>query len=379
MKKVLFIGNGNLGWKTMGQALEQSSASSKLFIPVHRKLSDSFLGKVPRNYRFSKLFRRFDIKFRLQKFVSRTTLLTEDYDHVHCFGHLVANSEFFEKNSISYSVTCDGTWFQNEVELHKPEKKFEIARCERRKQAELAILHNAEFVICTSNWARDSVIDDIGVDPEKVFVNPVPIISDPIVQQKDSASWITFIGNNFYRKGGDILIDAFESKDFGAAELHLVSSDNKPKYIDRVDGAFWHGQVSNEHLRSEILPNTRVLVLPSRLDQSPLVISEAAAAGVPSIVSDIAGLPELVIDGWNGFVIPIGDHLLLADKISQLLQDLDLAETMGENALKHYRENLCSEKSIESLFEKINNVLEQKGQIDIDLTSMASLENKVDV
>jgi glycosyltransferase involved in cell wall biosynthesis len=61
----------------------------------------------------------------------------------------------------------------------------------------------------------------------------------------------------------------------------------------------------------------------------PTVIAEAAAAGLPALVSNHSGLAEGVVDGQTGFVVPEGDSFTLAERISVLLGSADLRRTMG--------------------------------------------------
>ena len=79
-----------------------------------------------------------------------------------------------------------------------------------------------------------------------------------------------------------------------------------------------------------------VFVLPTREDIWGLVINEALAYGLPTITTDrcVAGL-ELIEDGINGYVVPVGDAKALAEKIRAVLAS-DLGE-MGAAALKKVR------------------------------------------
>ncbi|HEY0411707.1 MAG TPA: glycosyltransferase [Allosphingosinicella sp.] len=64
----------------------------------------------------------------------------------------------------------------------------------------------------------------------------------------------------------------------------------------------------------------------------PTVVIEAAASGLPAIVSDHSGLPEAVIEGETGFIVPEGDAAALALRIGQLLAAPDLRERMSAAA-----------------------------------------------
>ncbi|HEY6332579.1 MAG TPA: glycosyltransferase [Blastocatellia bacterium] len=76
-----------------------------------------------------------------------------------------------------------------------------------------------------------------------------------------------------------------------------------------------------------------VLVLPSKSETWGFVLNEAMEFGLPVIVSEAVGAgPDLVYDGQNGFVIPVGDHERLAEALISLGQDGNLRRQMGRNS-----------------------------------------------
>ena len=64
-----------------------------------------------------------------------------------------------------------------------------------------------------------------------------------------------------------------------------------------------------------------------------LVLLEALACGVPAIATDIGGIPEVIEDGVNGYLVPLGDVQLAANKAIALLKDEILQEIFRRNAL----------------------------------------------
>jgi colanic acid/amylovoran biosynthesis glycosyltransferase len=83
------------------------------------------------------------------------------------------------------------------------------------------------------------------------------------------------------------------------------------------------GNQSQRQVR-ELLRNADVFVMGSFAEGLPVVLMEAMAAGVPVVATRIAGIPELVDDGQNGFLVPPGDPALAAVAVRQLLQDPEL-------------------------------------------------------
>jgi len=82
----------------------------------------------------------------------------------------------------------------------------------------------------------------------------------------------------------------------------------------------------------EIFGMADVFLLPSQTESFGLAALEAGAAGVPVIASKVGGLPEVVLDGETGYLLPISDVDGMAQKALQLLSDTDLRKRMGDKA-----------------------------------------------
>jgi glycosyltransferase involved in cell wall biosynthesis len=71
------------------------------------------------------------------------------------------------------------------------------------------------------------------------------------------------------------------------------------------------------------------LVICSRIDNQPLVVMEAMARGIPTIATDVGGLPDLVEDGITGQLVPPGDSAALADTMEAFVRDVARASRLG--------------------------------------------------
>jgi len=80
---------------------------------------------------------------------------------------------------------------------------------------------------------------------------------------------------------------------------------------------------------AELLSQSRALVLPSFAEGLPVVLMEAMAAGLPVITTQIAGVPELVKDRENGWLVAAGDEDGLRGAIEALLAAPERAHEMG--------------------------------------------------
>jgi len=81
-----------------------------------------------------------------------------------------------------------------------------------------------------------------------------------------------------------------------------------------------------------------VVVLPSHYESFGMVALEAMACGTPVIASDVGGLSFLVQDGKTGFTVPDGDAGQLQARLSQLLADRSLRDSLGAAATAYARD-----------------------------------------
>lgn len=79
-----------------------------------------------------------------------------------------------------------------------------------------------------------------------------------------------------------------------------------------------------------LLAGIDVVVLPSRAEGAPRSLIEAAACGIPAVTTDVPGCREVVLDGRNGFVVPLHDVDALTGAVLRLARDSELRQRMGE-------------------------------------------------
>ena len=89
----------------------------------------------------------------------------------------------------------------------------------------------------------------------------------------------------------------------------------------------WWGQKDRMH---DIFRQAHVVCLPSYREGLPKALIEAAACGRPIVTTDVPGCREVVIDGINGFLVPVKDAVSLAAKLKVLIADSALCRRMGE-------------------------------------------------
>jgi glycosyltransferase involved in cell wall biosynthesis len=203
----------------------------------------------------------------------------------------------------------------------------------------------ARHIVTWSDWARQGLISEYGVPADKVTVIPPGV---------DTQGWrrpnnpgrneqklkILFVGSDIERKGGLLLLDAFRhlrrernasngSNNFPDLELHLVTQSSLPE----EPGLTVHtGLQPNTLELKRLFFDSDIFCLPTQGDCLPMVLSEAGAAGLPSISTRLAAIPEIVHDGKTGFLVPPGDLDALILALQRLILDPYLRQRQGQAA-----------------------------------------------
>jgi glycosyltransferase involved in cell wall biosynthesis len=118
----------------------------------------------------------------------------------------------------------------------------------------------------------------------------------------------------------------------------------------RVHMAGYPGQVGDVWAAIDIHAH------PTLFDSSPLAIHESMALGLPAVVSDEGGIPELVADGVTGLIVPKGDIQACTAALDRVLGDPDLGTRLGNAARQRYLERHRPEtmvRSTEALFDSL--------------------------
>jgi hypothetical protein len=157
----------------------------------------------------------------------------------------------------------------------------------------------------------------------------------------ETAVVIGQVGSMIDRKGIDILLNAFRivRQQHSQAWLALVGSGPRLEHFksmarellleDRV--MFLGEQAQTDSFYKHLID---INVLGSREDACPFSLLEGAACGLPSVGSDVDGIPEEIDDGRSGFLFPVEDHAALAEHLCRLVASPDLRLQFGVAARK---------------------------------------------
>lgn len=180
-----------------------------------------------------------------------------------------------------------------------------------------------------SQWTRQSLIDDYGADPQRIEVIPPGVdlrLWTPGATREKGPMRILFVGGDLYRKGGDTLLRAFSTLTPGTAELHLVTRTRLPP---EQGVRFYHDMQPNHADLVALYQSSDLFVLPTRAEAFGIAAAEAAAAGLPAVVTAVGGLTDIVANGENGFLIQPDDVQTLSERLRMLAEDPNRRARMG--------------------------------------------------
>ncbi|MFW5945452.1 MAG: glycosyltransferase family 4 protein [Candidatus Natronoplasma sp.] len=218
----------------------------------------------------------------------------------------------------------------------------------RRKRC----LNYVDRFFSLSGFITDMLMKE-GVDLGNIV--KVPNISEIDISEEREDQNITtdkplvaYIGALTKIKGVDLLIKAFDKIDLEAELLIVGDGPEKENIEDLAAGDAnirFLGRIDHEDI-SSIYDISDVIVV-SSLWPEPLsrVLLESAHLGKPVLATDIGGNPEVVEEGYNGFLFrPEVDDL--ASKLEKILSEDEKRVKMGENMKNFYEENLSKEKVV---------------------------------
>lgn len=218
------------------------------------------------------------------------------------------------------------------------------------KWFERRVFSAAHRVIANSQWAARSLLEDYGLDEARVEIMPFGITDPgpPAERPVGRRPTIIFLGRQFERKGGALLVRAWRRSVADRADLVLVTKDPVPAEpgltvvsdLDQGDGHLWN-----------LLAAADILAFPSTIDQAPNAVIEAMAAGLPVIAVPIAGTAEMVLDSETGLHVPADDELAFAEALRALVDDPARRGAMGAAGRRRFEQVYDAHSSTSRLVE----------------------------
>jgi len=234
-------------------------------------------------------------------------------------------------------ILTDNTFLENHNNLHYDKNKTPTAKW---LKLEKSIFMNAAKIFVMSSNVQKSLIKQYRINPNKikvVYAGGNININNPNSELKDySKKNILFIGGNWKRKGGSILLQSFENiqKIHKDATLTIVSW-RAPKIIK--PGVTLYGKVGLNEI-SKLFHQASIFCMPSFIEPFGIVFIEAMMNKLPIVATKINAIPDFVTDNHNGFLVQPGNVEQLETALMKLLDSPNLCKKFGENGYDIYLE-----------------------------------------
>lgn len=196
------------------------------------------------------------------------------------------------------------------------------------------------------------------IHPDKIRIVPLGI--DPTLFQKNSTNLfqrdkihVLFVGCISKAKGAFDLLEAipFIIQNNTNIHFHFVGEilkkeknivhidnpiDNQEEFVrilkEKQIGQYvtWHGVLSGDN-KVALYKQADIFTLPSYSESFPCVLLEAAATGLPMVITPVGSNPEIYQEGKNAFFVEVGNPKMMASRIVELIKDPNLRQKMGKN------------------------------------------------
>ncbi len=197
---------------------------------------------------------------------------------------------------------------------------------------EKLMFNKADVVTAVSKAAAEYYTEKLGREVLHI-PNAIDLSIVPREGRRFGDKQITFVGRLSREKGVDVLIRAVDKlrSDCGIrCTLVIVGDGPERSNLESIapkETRFLGFLPREEALK--VVRGSDVFVLPSRYEGLSTSLLEAMACGIPVVATRVGGNSELIVDGENGFLVEPDDPEDLADKISLILSDENLARRLG--------------------------------------------------
>ena len=186
---------------------------------------------------------------------------------------------------------------------------------------ESAALSRSQLLIYASEWAAHSAIKHYHIDPSRVRIvpwganfetsNTIEDIRRIIDSRPTDRCKLLFLGFDWFRKRGNFAIQVARELNETGLNTELTIVSDRPD-LDEPIPEFVHflgpiRKTTGEGLNRlfKLLADSHFLILPTLADCSPYALSEAGAFGLPSLTTDVGGIPTIIRDDLNGKKFPL--------------------------------------------------------------------------
>jgi glycosyltransferase involved in cell wall biosynthesis len=296
--------------------------------------------------------RKTDYLFRARRAVREVTAFRPDVIHVHS-----ATGYGLWSLAARFRPTIVSVWGSDVISFPSNWPRRFLVR---------TVLQRATHITATSRFLAGKVTDILPGSRDRISIIPfgvnIPERVEPFPESGPVK--LCFIKVHYPVYGLDILIRAMVEVVNAIPDIVLSIAGEGPmtENLKRMvttlgldDNIRFVGFVENRDIYSFIRQH-HLMVMPSLMESFGVAVLEAGACGRASLASRVGGVPEVLLDGKTGVMVPAGDSHVLAETIISLANDREALRRMGLAAYKFVRENYAWDNSLDlmtSLYDRV--------------------------
>ncbi len=214
-------------------------------------------------------------------------------------------------------------------------------------------IDNASIVICASQWAANSVIEDYGFPRANVHVIPRGANIDRVPEKNlisekkiTDVCRLLYMGKEYYRKGYDIAYKTMVYiREKGIpVKLVAVGCSTTQEFVDEdVEVINYINKNTAEGMEQfdRLMVNSDFFLLPTRAECMGIAFCESSAYGLPVITRDTGGVTEVVKDSVNGYALPFeSDHKVFGEKIISIFNSRNEYTRLIKTSREYFEKRL---------------------------------------
>lgn len=317
----------------------------------------------------------------------------EKFDLIHAHDWLVAYSSktIKEAYKIPLIASIHATESGRNSGIHNEAQRYV-------NDTEWMLTYEASEVIVNSNFMKSELNRLFGLPDEKVGVIPNGVNLKKFERKEvdinfrrqyamDNEKIILHVGRIVYEKGSKYLVNAMPKIIANYNDVKLVICGSGPMLEELKNNAkamgisekiYFAGYCDSKKLE-KIYSCADIAVFPSTYEPFGIVALESMLSGVPTVVSDVGGLKEIIDHSINGMKAYPGNSNSIADSVIELLKNSELANKISKNAVQKVKENynwaLIVDKT-EEVYEKALNKAEKNAKLEKELLDIPEKRTK---
>lgn len=229
------------------------------------------------------------------------------------------------------------------------------------------VYNDAAHILPWSDLVKRSLMNDYNVDPMKLKVIPPGIdVHQWNRSQKNGKKQIhdtlniLFVGGDFIRKGGDLLLRIAARNEFQKCTFHFVTRSFQG--MAGVNVRVYDDLQANSSKLLELYEQADIFALPTRADLSPTALCEAMAFQLPVVTTNVGALEEVVANGKNGFIVSADDEESFALRLKTLVDSPELRDSFGKNGRALVEEKFDIQKNADAILEVMKHAVHKKSE-----------------